>query len=497
VKIFFLFLLIFSAAILPAQTAAEMEALLSTRAVSFAQASRFALVVADWVDETAGTAAAYSLALEQKWLPQRVSSGEVSPDSPIRLGELCFLIMEAFGMKGSFLYAVLPGPHYAFRELDYLRLIPGQRDPGAKVSGERFLQILGMVAAYTQADRDPAETSAPVVAAETPEEAPREALPPVAVVEAPEEAPPPVAVVETPRPPPPVTIVEAPEETPLPVAVAEVPEEAPPVVAVVETPEETPPPPVAVVEKPRPPPPPAAVVERPRETPAAEKPGIIALGTIRFPPNSAGLEETEKARLRNMAALLPEYPDRKILIGGYTALAGTMRGRLQISRERAQATADFLVSLGACRPEEIIIQAYGAQRPLGNNTGSEGRAPNRRVEIALLNEAYYKIQFLPDSTELTEEGKAKLRELASVLSRYPGVNVLVGGYTALAGTMRGRLQISRERARAAADFLAALDARGARNISVRAYGAAQPLGDNASEEGRALNRRVEITLFDE
>jgi outer membrane protein OmpA-like peptidoglycan-associated protein len=224
--------------------------------------------------------------------------------------------------------------------------------------------------------------------------------------------------------------------------------------------------------------------------------GIIASGNIWFPPNSAGLEETGRAMLREMAALLQGYPDRKVLIGGYTAWAGTIEDRMQTSAERAQAAADFLVSLGACRPEEIIIQAYGAQRPLGNNTGSEGMAPNRRVEIAFLNEAYYRIQFLPDSVELTEEGKAKLRELASVLSRYTGVDVLVEGHTAQAGDEAGRLRISRERAQAAADFLTALDARGARNISARAYGAARPLGDDASEEGRALNRRVEITLFD-
>ncbi|MDR1127857.1 MAG: hypothetical protein LBL20_00975, partial [Treponema sp.] len=137
-KLFIFFLLAFSAAALPAQTAAEVEAVLSASAVSFAQASRFALVVADRVDEAAGTGAAYSLALEQKWLPQRAFTEEASPDSPIKMGELCFLVMKAFGIKGSFLYAMLPGPHYAFRELDYLRLIPGQRDPGMYVSGERL-----------------------------------------------------------------------------------------------------------------------------------------------------------------------------------------------------------------------------------------------------------------------------------------------------------------------------------------------------------------------
>ncbi|MDR1410835.1 MAG: OmpA family protein [Spirochaetaceae bacterium] len=453
------FLLAFSAAILPAQTAAEVEAILSTQAVSFTQASRFTLVVADLVDEAAGAGAAYSLALERSWLPRRALAEAASPESPIKLGELCFLIVEAFGIKSSFLYHVLPGPHYAFRELDYLKLIPGQRDPGMNVSGERLLQILGMVAAYTQEGRETEEAPAPMTAE---------------AAEQPEEKPAPVAAAATP-----------------------VPAEAPAPVPAVTRPEERPAPVMAAIAKPEERPVPVMAAERPEKPPDAEKSGIIGLGNIRFRTDSAELRETEKARLRDIAALLPDYPDRKILIGGYTALAGNMRGRLQVSMERARTVADFLLSLGACLPEEIIVQAYGAQRPVGDNARAEGRAANRRVEIILLDEAYYRIQFPPDSAELTEAGKAKLRELASALSRYSGVDILVGGYTALAGSQAGRVRISMERARAVADFLAALDPPGARNIAVRSYGAARPLGDNASEEGRAINRRVEITLLDE
>jgi hypothetical protein len=57
--------------------------------------------------------------------------------------------MRAFNIPGSFLYALFPGPRYAFRELDYLDLIPGRKDPAAKVSGERLLIILGRVLSHT------------------------------------------------------------------------------------------------------------------------------------------------------------------------------------------------------------------------------------------------------------------------------------------------------------------------------------------------------------
>jgi hypothetical protein len=137
-----------STSVLCAQTAAELDLLLEAREISFAQASRFVLVTAGVADDGTEAGDAYALARERGWLPKRAK-----PDAPVKLGELCALIMKAFGMKGSFLYALFPGPRYAFRELDYLRLIPGRRDPGVRVSGERFLQILEMTSNYAERSR--------------------------------------------------------------------------------------------------------------------------------------------------------------------------------------------------------------------------------------------------------------------------------------------------------------------------------------------------------
>jgi hypothetical protein len=141
-KIFTLLVLAsFPAAMLRGQTAAEMDEILETRAVSFSQACRFVLIAAGAADEIAAPTEAFAQARE--WLPGKAEAG-----SPIRLGELSFLIMKAFDMKGSFLYALFPGPRYAFRELDYLKLLPGRRDPGLTVSGDQLLQMLGMVLSY-------------------------------------------------------------------------------------------------------------------------------------------------------------------------------------------------------------------------------------------------------------------------------------------------------------------------------------------------------------
>lgn len=64
------------------------------------------------------------------------------PDRPITTGELSFLIMKAFNIKGSFLYAIFPGPRYSYRELKFQGFLSEPSDPGMKVSGPQLLQIV-------------------------------------------------------------------------------------------------------------------------------------------------------------------------------------------------------------------------------------------------------------------------------------------------------------------------------------------------------------------
>jgi outer membrane protein OmpA-like peptidoglycan-associated protein len=312
------FLLLFSSLSLHAQTAAEMDAVLETQAVSFAQASRFVLAAAGAADG----GGPYELARERGWLPKGASA-----EIPIRLGELCFLMMKAFNIKGSFLYALFPGPRYAFRELDYLTLIPGRRDPTLRVSGETFLRILDRVSAYVDsesgAERGPAKTVAAM-----------EAVSP-AVPEA-------TAVAET----------LARREALAGEIRMELEEQG---------------------------------VEN--TTVRAVETGVtIALSNIQFMADSAVLTEAERIKIMQIGVILSRYPSRKIVVEGHTALAGSPEGRVRIATERAQAVADFLVYLNVRQKEAITVQGWGAERPLADNAGPEGQAINRRVEITLLDE---------------------------------------------------------------------------------------------------------------
>jgi outer membrane protein OmpA-like peptidoglycan-associated protein len=112
----------------------------------------------------------------------------------------------------------------------------------------------------------------------------------------------------------------------------------------------------------------------------------ISLNNIRFLPDSTELTEAEKQKLQSIAAILNGFPDRPILVGGHTAMAGFAEGRMKVSTDRAQAVADYLVSLGCRTRGQITVRGYGAERPLGDPATPAGQALNRRVEITLLDQ---------------------------------------------------------------------------------------------------------------
>ncbi|MDR2717874.1 MAG: hypothetical protein LBB89_07420 [Treponema sp.] len=140
--IFILIMLFPATGFLYAQTAAELEEILQIQTISYGQAARFVLEAADMASPK-DTGAAFSFATERAWLSKKAAA-----EKPITLAELSFLIMKAFDIKGGMMYAILPGPRYAYRSMISRSFIQDAADPAMTVSGDRFLLILGNVLNY-------------------------------------------------------------------------------------------------------------------------------------------------------------------------------------------------------------------------------------------------------------------------------------------------------------------------------------------------------------
>lgn len=119
------------------------------------------------------------------------------------------------------------------------------------------------------------------------------------------------------------------------------------------------------------------------------------------------------------------------------------------------------------------------------------RTDGEGIAISLEN-----VQFPPDSSRILPEEQRRIEYIAEILRRFPDNDVLITGHTALAGTAEGRQALSMERARAVGRLLIEGGVRDPARVYYRGLGASQPIADNATEEGRRRNRRVEITILD-
>ncbi|QEN08969.1 OmpA family protein [Oceanispirochaeta crateris] len=111
---------------------------------------------------------------------------------------------------------------------------------------------------------------------------------------------------------------------------------------------------------------------------------------------------------------------------------------------------------------------------------------------------YRDLQFPPDSPEITPETKTKIESLAKTLERFSNLRLLVEGHTAQVpeDTDDGTL-LSGQRANAVANTIAGTGLFPREMISAVGQGQYLPIADNDTPEGRALNRRVEISISDE
>jgi OOP family OmpA-OmpF porin len=100
--------------------------------------------------------------------------------------------------------------------------------------------------------------------------------------------------------------------------------------------------------------------------------------------------------------------------------------------------------------------------------------------------------FAFDSAELKPAMKSELESIASKVAASKGNEQLeIIGHTDSTGPESHNQGLSERRAQAAADFLAGLGVSPAA-MTVKGMGESQPVADNATREGRAMNRRVEI-----
>lgn len=206
-----------------------------------------------------------------------------------------------------------------------------------------------------------------------------------------------------------------------------------------------------------------------------------------------------------------DSPDREAVIRralqarGYTAIqfldaGGAARRALACNGVRyfdLTFTADGAIQqrgvIGFC-PTPLNFAAL-PPRPIGaDETPAEGRIEPQLCQDILAQMIYAQpINFEFAEADLTPESVLFLGEIAAVLQRCPDTRLLVEGHTDDVGSDEANAALSLRRAQSVADALAEYGVTG-RAVAPAGFGEGFPIASNETDEGRAANRRIELTL---
>lgn len=137
--------------------------------------------------------------------------------------------------------------------------------------------------------------------------------------------------------------------------------------------------PVAAASEPAPAPAPAPAYVAPE--PAA--PQKLVLEGVNFDFDKATLRQEDIGSLDDDVEALKAWGDVNIEVAGHTDSMGSDAYNMKLSRQRAEAVRNFLISRGVAA-DRLTAKGYGESQPVADNATEEGRFKNRRVELAPL-----------------------------------------------------------------------------------------------------------------
>ncbi len=100
---------------------------------------------------------------------------------------------------------------------------------------------------------------------------------------------------------------------------------------------------------------------------------------VKFPNNSSVLNKDSYAEIQKVADFMNEFDGTQVTVEGHTDSSGSDAYNKMLSQRRADSVKNVLIKQFNIAPERINAVGFGEERPIADNTTSEGRALNRRV----------------------------------------------------------------------------------------------------------------------
>jgi outer membrane protein OmpA-like peptidoglycan-associated protein len=155
----------------------------------------------------------------------------------------------------------------------------------------------------------------------------------------------------------------------------------------------------------------------------------------------------------------------------------------------------------ACRTDEAMDLLAEARKLAKEAEGCRPSSPPPPVSKPVppppkvIDKMTLQVFFDFDKNILTEADLKELPKAVAFVKKYPGAKIRLDGYTDSIGTDEYNMKLSERRATAVKDYLIKEAGVSSSKITAVGHGEADPVADNKTEEGRAKNRRVEISIL--
>jgi outer membrane protein OmpA-like peptidoglycan-associated protein len=111
--------------------------------------------------------------------------------------------------------------------------------------------------------------------------------------------------------------------------------------------------------------------------------GLIAeIGGVQFATGTADANASARESLSKFSGIVASYPELRFNVEGHTDSMGSAAMNQELSLKRATTVRDYLIAQGV-PAAKIDVAGLGLSAPIGDNTTTDGRARNRRVEIVV------------------------------------------------------------------------------------------------------------------
>jgi len=184
------------------------------------------------------------------------------------------------------------------------------------------------------------------------------------------------------------------------------------------------------------------------------------------------------------------------------SIAQGMTQNSQISRRDSIEAAQAKLSSEIYKRRADSLNAYMQQDSLrrleAERIKAERRIRNGNLEVELRTSGTQildGIYFVGNSAAISSISQPYLKLLGAILVKYPQLRLEIGGHTDNQASAKTSASLSQQRAEAVRTFLTAKYPALKGKLAAKGYGSSQPLATNGTEEGRATNRRIELTVL--